>query len=60
MPDNAITPPDEPPVRISGTPTADTDHPALRKIARAVISIAERQLAEEPTPDRAPQEKGDD
>lgn len=56
MPDNAITPSDEQPVRITGTPTASTDHPALRKIARAVISIAERRLAEETEDADAPQE----
>jgi hypothetical protein len=42
-------------VRIIGTPTDTTDHPALRKIARAVLSIAARQLDEQPT-----QESSDD
>jgi hypothetical protein len=31
-------------VRIIGTPTDAADHPALRKIARAVLSIAARQF----------------
>jgi len=31
-------------VRIIGVPTELADHPALRKIARAVLSIAARQL----------------
>lgn len=34
-------------VRIVGTPTDPADHPALRKIARAVLSIAARQLKEQ-------------
>lgn len=37
-------PDDAAPVRITGIPTELADHPAVRKIARAVLSIAARQL----------------
>lgn len=49
-PDKSSTPPgDHDAVRIVGVPTELVDHPALRKIARAVLSIAARQLENDKT-----------
>jgi len=45
---NNPSPDEHAPVHIIGTPTDAADHPALRKIARAVLSMAARQF-DEPT-----------
>ncbi len=47
------------PVRIVGVPTEPADHPALRKIARAVLSIAARRLAEDAAATPAPEQPHD-
>jgi hypothetical protein len=60
QPDTSPTPTgDHDAVRIVGVPTEITDHPALRKIARAVLSIAARQL-ENDTAARVAREDSDD
>ncbi len=60
MQDKIIAPSGEVPVRVTGVPTDATDHPALRKIARAVISIAERRLAEGTETNVSSHEDGDE
>ncbi|WP_396910320.1 hypothetical protein [Mycolicibacterium sp.] len=47
MPDTHPSSDDQQPVRVTGVPTDIADHPAVRKVARAVLSIAARQLAEQ-------------
>lgn len=55
MQENADPVPDAvAPVHITGVPTEITDHPAMRKIARSVLSIAARQLEVEEETKNAP------
>jgi hypothetical protein len=52
MSQNTTAPPPEnsdgeEPVRIVGVPHTLADHPALRKIARAILSVAARRIGED-------------